>query len=231
MKIDNFFMPSVLFFMMLPRICLANEIQSPESLIQAANSFLSSLYDTSHEDVDITIGSIDPRMRLTQCQQKLDVFLPTGSQRHGNTIIGIRCIKPKAWQIYVPVQVKYFQYVVTFKHSLTSGHRITTDDLKLEKRNIQQFRKMPITDIKHLVGAQLKTSVRSGQVATPRMACAVCKGESLSIIANIGGLSISMVGEALEDGFIGKTIFVKNKKTLKKIRGTVIATNTIKVHI
>src|SRR5262245_38367833 len=61
--------------------------------------------------VDIVAAPIDPRTRLGRCES-LQPFLPPGAKLWGAANVGLRCLKPENWTVYVPVTVKVTGEVV-----------------------------------------------------------------------------------------------------------------------
>ncbi|MCO7226164.1 flagellar basal body P-ring formation chaperone FlgA [Pleionea sp. CnH1-48] len=202
-----------------------------KAIQNTANNFLLSQFDHTQSDVKVTLGKLDPRLRLPTCEQPLEAFMPKGSQLSGNSTVGIRCNGVKSWHIYLQARIDVFQPVVIFKRSLNKGDTISSQDLAFEKRNIKQFRKVPITNMKQLVGAQLKRRVIAGEIAEQKVACAICKGSHLTIEAQSPSMTVAMKGVALEDGYLGKIIAVRNLSSKKELTGTVVAGKKVIVKI
>ncbi len=209
----------------------AQQVQTPQSIAATAKSFLEHHHNAGQNDVDIQIGGIDPRLRLAPCSQQLQGFIPPNTQLKGNAIVGVRCVGIKSWHIYLPVQIKVTQNVLVFKRSLKKGHVISAQDVTLRKQDIALLRGDPIDNPKAFIGSTLKRNVRSGELAFTHFACMVCKGEKLKIIAKNQRLSVSMEGNALEDGFMGQRVRIKNIGSSKILSGTVIAKNKVAVGI
>ena len=54
--------------------------------------------------VTYTIGQLDARTQLSPCES-FEPFLPAGSRLWGKSTVGVRCLGPSNWTVYIPVQV------------------------------------------------------------------------------------------------------------------------------
>ena len=63
-----------------------------------------------------------------------------------------------------------------------------------------------------LVGSRSKRNIRSGFPVSMNQICMVCKGDNVTIFANIKGLAIKTSGIALEDGTLGEQVRVNKQK-------------------
>ena len=96
---------------------------------------------------------------------------------------------------------------------------------------INQIRHDVFHDIDDIVGTKVKRRVRSGVALASNLLCFVCKGDSVKILAQAGGLSIKTEGIAQQDGTIGETIVVKNIRSKKDITAKVIDIAQVTVSI
>src|SRR3990172_9755042 len=66
------------------------EYQDLVSIEEAARNFILSQTGMDQDNVEITIGSLDSRLRLSHCDKPVEAFFPAGSgSLSGNTSIGI----------------------------------------------------------------------------------------------------------------------------------------------
>ncbi len=207
------------------------QIQDLESIAATAKTFLNRQLESERGEVDIRLGTLDPRLRLPACSQPLSGFLPKGTELKGNAIVGVRCVGEKSWHIYVPVELSIKQRVIVFKNHLAKGTEVSVDDLEYKMVDVADLRFTPITDTKRIAGSVLKRRVNAGEMVNPRYTCMVCKGEKLFLIAQNAHLSVSMEATALEDGHYGDSVRVKNSASRRIIDGTVVAKNKVVVDI
>jgi flagella basal body P-ring formation protein FlgA len=212
-------------------ISVAAEIQNLDSITKTAKSFLERQLKTESGEVEIRLGTLDPRLRLPACSRPLTGFLPKGTELKGNAIVGIRCVGEQSWHIYLPVELSIKQRVIVFKRHLAKGTVISVDDLDYKMVEVADLRFTPVTDPKRIVGSIVKRRVNSGEMVNPQITCMVCKGEKLFLIAQNANLSVSMEATALEDGHYGDSVKVKNNASSRVIDGTVIAKNKVRVEL
>jgi flagella basal body P-ring formation protein FlgA len=78
----------------------------------------------------------------------------------------------------------------------------------------------------------LKRPMPSGSVFTPREVMPkrlVRRGEPVMILAQSGGMTVRVEGEALMDGHHGQMIRVQNSRSGREITAEVIAASTVRV--
>lgn len=230
--INGYFLKTwLIIFIILSSFSAKAEIQTLESIAAAAKSFLNRQLESEPGEIEIRLGTLDPRLRLPACSRPLNGFLPKGTELKGNAIVGIRCVGEKSWHIYVPVELSIKQRVIVFKNHLAKGTQVSVDDLEYKLVDVADLRFTPVTDLKRIAGSILKRRVNAGEMVNPRYTCMVCKGEKLFLIAQNAHLSVSMEATALEDGHYGDSVKVKNSASRRIIDGTVVAKNKVVVDI
>ncbi|MEE4245828.1 MAG: flagellar basal body P-ring formation chaperone FlgA [Kangiellaceae bacterium] len=230
MKLFQFLTISSIFLGSLSMVAQP-PIESIDNIRAAASNFLESATAEGNAKVTFQLGGIDPRLRLAKCDQPLIGFLPNNAKLKANTIVGVRCVGAKSWHIYIATHIKVEQQVMVFKKNLKRGHVISKSDLEQEWRDTTMLRAAPVTELSEIVGSVLKRNVQMDQTASSEYACMVCRGDKLLIVAGQSSLSVTMEGEALEDGRFGEHIQVKNLTSSRLLAGKVIAKNKVAVGI
>ena len=85
---------------------------------------------------------------------------------------------------------------------------------------------------KDLVGRKLKTNLKMGQMLHPRHlfeSFEINNGDVISIVSNLGNVSVTVSGEAQDSGNLGDLIKVKNLKSGKIIKGYIKKDKKIKI--
>jgi len=211
-----------------------NTYQSHESIRQAASDFARQLSeDSGHsENTTISVRTLDRRLRLARCDQPLEAFRSPNTKSHGRTTVGVRCDGEKSWKLYVSVNIKTIEPVVTLKHSVTRNTVLQASDLVLENKDISGLHRGYYTEIKQLVGKHVKNSLKSGLVVTPghvKNPLAVKKGSTVLILADAGGIQVNMKGKAMKSGALGDWIPVQNLSSKRKIEGRILRPGVIQV--
>lgn len=211
----------------------AGNVQSHDSIRQAAEEYISSAVTASHgKSPDVRASGLDSRLRLSECELPLETFLPTGGKLLGNTTVGVRCTGTKPWTLYVPVKSSLFGQVVVAAQPLTRNHVMQAEDMKLEDRDLAQLHSGYFTDSEKLIGMKVTRTVALNATLNPALVkepLAVKRGQRVSLVANTSGIEVSMVGEAMADGVTGERIQVRNLSSKRVLDGIVRSANVIQV--
>lgn len=206
--------------------------QDPAGIRQTARHYLSGLHSGRANGPQITVGALDPRLRLAACTTGLVAFLPAGARAQGHTTVGVRCNGQPPWQIYVPAVVRIFEQVLVATRPLPRGTPLTPDDVRLMKRDLTTLPFGYVQDPAKVVGNQLKQPLTAGSVLLPSQIEGrrlVRRGETVTIISNTTGLTVRMQGQAMADGAAGDWIKVRNPLTKKEVSGQVTAEGQVQV--
>lgn len=156
--------------------------------------------------VSISIGQLDPRLQLTPCAV-YDPFLPTGTQLWGKATIGVRCLGPSTWTIYMPVQIRVTgNYVVTAR-ALNPGQALKPEDLALQSGDLTALPAGILTDREQGVGKVLRNALGGGQPLRSDMLIApfvIQQGQDVRLVTQGRGFSISNEGKALNNAAEGQ---------------------------
>ena len=205
----------------------------PHSALQgAARQHLRDLAGSYPAKPKISVGRIDPRLRLSPCDEPLTTYLPPGSSSMGNLSVGVRCSSPKPWAIFVPVRVEVVSQVFVTRRALGRGISVTAEDIQLQERDLATLPLGYISDAKLLVGMQLKRNLPAGSVVSPSQVAAprlIKRGDLITIIAQNHGVAVRVRGKALGDGAAGQKVRAKNLSSSRIIEGVVNGDGSIRV--
>ena len=121
--------------------------------------------------------------------------------------------------------------IIKLKKSLEKNSIIELDDIEtvlVEKKHQTSF----FSNKKELVGRKLKTNLKMGQILHPRHlfeSFDINNGDIISIVSNLGNVSVTVSGEAQDSGNLGDLIKVRNLKSGKVIKGYVNKDKKIKI--
>ena len=135
--------------------------QSHEDIKSGIEQFLHTRQPSNLIRVQIEVGKIDPRLKLATCD-RLDHFLPPNSREWGKITVGVRCLAPRAWTLYVATTVRAFGDYVSTTKALAAGQQISASDLQIAKGEISSFAPGLVTQIEKAVGQTLLTSQAAG---------------------------------------------------------------------
>lgn len=159
----------------------------------------------------VTVGAIDPRLRLPACPQP-EAFLPAGSRLWGSTTIGVRCQAPSAWTVYIPVTVKVTAQVVIAAKPLSHGQTVGQADILMKTEDITQLPAGILTDPAQAIGKTVVGSVPSGyplRTEALRPPLVVTQGQTVKLVVRGRGFSVSSEGKALANAAEGQAVAVR----------------------
>ena len=209
-------------------------VQPIASIAAAAEARLAAQVGGAASRTTLSADRLDPRLKLPLCDQPLEGFLRPGTKVAATTIVGVRCSGSSPWKIYVPVSVVVTAPVLVAKQALSRGQPLTSDDFVLEERDVSRSVSGYISDPRVVVGQKLKVSLLAGRALTPAMLtsqAAIRRGQSVTLVANGGGIGVSMAGKALTDGGIGQRIRVENLNSGRVVEGIVRSREHVEVLI
>ena len=209
------------------------QYQSHESILSAVRHFLETHSELEqYKKIDIQLGKIDPRLKVSQCEQPLELSLAPGSNTNGKTTVNVRCSVNKTWALYLTAVINKFATVYQTASPLAKGHIISKHDIQPVEYNLRKLSRGYYTDKKSLIGLETKRRldkfkvIQPGQVKPPLM---VKQGEHVALIAANKQFSVRMSGTALMNGALGDHIRVKNLSSKRIIEGKVTRNGEVTV--
>lgn len=216
---------------------LSMEYQSHSSIKQTAKHYLLEQLETNlgnSMEIDVQIGRLDSRLRLSQCQLPLEPFLPPGANLNSNTSVGVRCQDHKPWSLYVSAKIIKFAEVYVAKHFLPRGKQLQAEDFSLERRDISNQSVGYITDLNAIMGKIVRRPLRHNSVIPPgalHEPTLVKRGQQVTIVARHTGVNVRMKGKALKNGTEGEVIRVQNLSSKRIIEGKVLSAGVVSVQL
>jgi flagella basal body P-ring formation protein FlgA len=137
----------------------------------------------------------------------------------------------EAGRVRVTAQIDLQVLALVAARDLPRGHVILEEDLSQSFTPFARA-KGALTDPAQAAGQTLKTAVRAGSPVRDRdlvRTAMVNKGETVTIVAQSGGLKVTALGQAREDGALGQTIAVMNQDSKKTISAKVIGPGQVEV--
>lgn len=210
----------------------AESLHSLGNIEQAAYVFALEQAQAHYDNPQITMSSLDSRLRLQQCSSELNTFSKANNSGLGSHTVGVKCYGPVAWTVYVPVKVKVFKPVVVASKRLTAKQIIKKSDVRIEDKDISSLLHGHLSQTNLVVGQQLKYSIATGRVITPQSLLEkklVHRGEHIMLVAKAGAMEVRMAGTALADAKRGQRVQVRNKSSKRVVEGVVSAPGIVQV--
>ena len=175
---------------------------------------------TLHERM--VAGPIGPSVRLAPCNQAVTPSVGPGGHMRDRILVELSCPGTPPWHIYVPVRVVGTSQVTIAAHAIVAGSVLTAADLRTEQRDISGLPPGYMDDPAVTVGLTAGRPISSGAVITNQLLLgtkAVERGQTVTLVADAGGMSVSMQGRALSDGLINQRVKVENLSSGKVVEG------------
>jgi flagella basal body P-ring formation protein FlgA len=128
--------------------------------------------------------------------------------------------------------VNRYEPVVCTTRYISRGEILSNDDIVLKKINISKAPARLVRVAANAVGKQVKSSLKAGGVVrhnlleSPPM---IEKGSQVKILATSGGIQVTTIGIAMDEGREGDQIKVENIASKKLIVGRVASRSTVEV--
>tara|TARA_R110002072_G_scaffold14582_6_gene60130 strand:- start:16274 stop:17014 length:741 start_codon:yes stop_codon:yes gene_type:complete len=240
MKPDNltsFFMSKLLTLLIITMSSSSvhsKEYHSLEDISRTAHDFVLNKIQSLDEEIQISVGRLDPRLTLHRCTIPLEAFTQGYETRQGRSTIGVRCTDHKPWSLYVPITIKNFKKVVVLKQTASRNTVLSEANISLEKMNINRLSSGYFSDINQVQGKILTQNLSKGAVLTNnhiKIPMAINRGQLVTLIAKNAVIEVRAEGKALSKGAVGERIKVKNMKTKRIVEGIIIDKYLINVNL
>jgi flagella basal body P-ring formation protein FlgA len=168
------------------------------------------------------IGPIEPNLELERCRLPVAASLTSTHHMQDRATIELRCQDPKSWHIYVQVRVIGTSTVAVAAHAIVVGSVLKAADLRVEEHDISELPLGFLDDPSIAVGLTASRPIAGGAFITNQQlvaAKAVQRGQSVTLVADAGGMSVRMAGKALSDGLVNQRVKVANLSSGKVVEG------------
>lgn len=206
--------------------------QSIESIRKAAQVFVQSRIPGQPNTVEITVGNLDPRLRLVQCAEPLQATLPAGLTFKERVTIAVSCPGAQRWTVYVPVTIATNVTTLILRHAAARGARLSAEDIEVQVQKVPGTSASYLTDVSQLKGRTLRRSLGAGSVlmADVMLDDAVIKrGQQVTLLAASGGFEVRAPGRALSDAPAAGRVRVQNLTSQAIVEGVVENGSVIRV--
>lgn len=206
-------LPSIVFSYLAASFLLAGAVplHAQELLTTTLDQYLRTQTQGLPGQVSFSIGQIDPRTQTRPCSA-FEPFLPTGSRLWGKTTLGVRCLTPATWTIYVPVQVNVSgNYLITAR-PVTAGQLLGPDDIVIRNGDLGSLPANILTEPAQAVGKTAKNRIAAGQLLRSDFLTApwaIQQGQSVKLVSKGSGFSVSSEGKALNNATDGQIAQVR----------------------
>ena len=189
----------------------AADIQDPAALQAHAERFLKT--QTGGLPGKVSIQVKPPRSALPACAA-LDAFQPAGSRSTGRISVGVRCLAPTPWTVYLSAQVRVIGNYVVTRQPLPANHVLSAADITLREGDLGSLPADVVTDADAMLGYRAVSGLAAGaplRNALLRPPLVVQQGQTTRLVMNGPGFSVQSEGQALANASRGDRVRVKTR--------------------
>ncbi|HEX3951353.1 MAG TPA: flagellar basal body P-ring formation chaperone FlgA [Steroidobacteraceae bacterium] len=203
----------------------AMEISHPQDIAQLealAKSEAAVQFPRLTDRQRFLVGPIEPHLQFEKCNRPIGAILASPQHMKDRLTIELRCQDPKPWHLYVPVRIVGTSPVAVALHAIVAGTVLKSSDLKVEEHDVSELPLGFLDDPDIAVGLTAARPIAGGAYITNQLlvaAKAVQRGQSVTLLADAGGISVRMAGRALSDGLMNQRVRVQNLSSGKIVEG------------
>ncbi len=192
----------------------------------------------AHELAPITdqqrleVGPLQPRLRLGRCANAITTRVAPGFRVPGRVLIELRCDSGMSWHLYVPVRVVGTAAAVIAAHAIVNGTVLRPEDLRSEQRDVGSLPQGYLDDPAIAIGLTANRAIAGGAVLTNQQLLgtrSVQRGQTVTLLAQIDGMSVRMAGRALADALVNQRIKVENLSSGKVVEGIARSSEIVEI--
>ena len=192
-----------------------------DRIVQQVQRYLQEQTASLPGEIRITVNAPDDRTRLAGCDE-LQVSLAPGARAWGQVPVGVRCVRPQPWQIYVPATVRVSAPVVVAARALVPGSVVDAADLTTRVEELTALPASVLQDTNLAVGRIAASAVPAGSVLRAenlKQVLAVVNGQTVRVVYESATLSVTSEGRALGNASVGQGVEVRvgSGKTVRGI--------------
>jgi flagella basal body P-ring formation protein FlgA len=198
------------------------DLQDIPTLEALAKSEAVRTFPALTERQRFLVGPIEPRLSLERCRQPVTAAIASAQHMQDRATIELRCQNAKPWHLYVQVRIVGTSTVAVAAHAIVVGSVLKATDLRVEQHDISELPPGFLDDPAIAVGLTASRPIAGGAFLTNQQlvaAKAVQRGQSVTLVADLGGMSVRMAGKAMSDGLVNQRVRVQNLSSGKIVEG------------
>ncbi|MCL2022717.1 MAG: flagellar basal body P-ring formation protein FlgA [Betaproteobacteria bacterium] len=191
--------------------CFSSAWAADDTLLRQVEDFVRDALRDQPGFKSVVAGPIDSRLRLPACTT-FQPYLPNGmdsSRLAGQTQVGIRCLSPSRWSIFVPVKIAIERSYLAAAEALPAGKILQPGDWIVRTADVATLPAGTIGNPEEAIGKTLRLSLRAGQPLRAEQLTApivIQQGQNVRLVFQGAGFSASNEGKALSRASAGQVI-------------------------
>ena len=183
---------------------VGTDLQDIAELENLAKSEAARQFPSLTDRQRFLIGPIESNLELERCREPVRVTLASAHHMQDRATLELRCQNAKPWHIYVQVRIIDTSSVAVAAHAIVAGSVLSANDLRVERHDISELPPGFLDDPAIAVGLTASRPISGRAFLTNQQLVAaktVERGQSVTLVADVGGMSVRMAGKVLADGF------------------------------
>ncbi|WP_338516614.1 flagellar basal body P-ring formation chaperone FlgA [Alteromonas gracilis] len=225
---------SFMAFVVLSTVSLATSASQSmhEKIEEGTKKYLLSQLSSHDQDsnVDVAVVKIDERINIPQCPTGFQFNSSADALAQSHISVRVSC-GDNDWYLFTSGHVTRTTDIVVTRGAVSPGTVLTSSNLSIAKVDVRKLRFTAFTDVDALIGARVKRRITDGQALQSNMLCFVCKGDRITITAEVAGMKVKTAGIAQQDGVVGDNIKVVNASSQKAIVARVASSDEVVIHL
>ena len=222
---------SLTVFSVLSMNCLATQTNHKQVEEGAKQYLITQLADNTQDtSIDVSIVKIDDRINIPDCPTGFEYNASQEALSQSYISVRVSC-RNNEWYLFTGGQVTRTKEIVVTQGAISPGTVLTSSNLSLAKVDVRRLRHTAFTELEALIGARIKRRVTDGQAIQSNMLCFVCKGDRITITAEVAGMEVKTAGIAQQDGVVGDNIKVINASSQKAVIARVASPEEVVIHL
>lgn len=222
---------SLTVFSVLSMNCLAAQTNHKQVEEGAKQYLITQLADNTQDtSIDVSIVKIDDRINIPDCPTGFEYNASQEALSQSYISVRVSC-RNNEWYLFTSGQVTRTKEIVVTQGAISPGTVLTSSNLSLAKVDVRRLRHTAFTELEALIGARIKRRVTDGQAIQSNMLCFVCKGDRITITAEVAGMEVKTAGIAQQDGVVGDNIKVINASSQKAVIARVASPEEVVIHL
>ncbi len=206
--------------------------QSLTDIQAAVEDYVTAASAPGKHETALTLGRLDPRLRLIACGIPLQASQHPGTRLLGATSVNVRCEGATPWSIFVPVMIREKRTVVVATRSLAPGQQLQAEDVTTQAVWVSDATTPYLESTALAIGKQTQRLIPAGSplplqaLRSPR---AIRRGATVTLALERGPLAIRVGGVALQDGVLGERIQARNNSSRRVVEGILAENGVVQV--
>lgn len=203
-------------------------------IIQAARECVLSKLPWPAENVECRLlQQLSPELRQVNSASEFEISAELRSPGPPVGRVQVRVIAeaPRVLpiEVFVQLEIRHVDQVVLAARTIERGHVITASDLYVDRQDVTELQEY-CSKIEDLVGMSARRTVRAllplriSDVETKvrnDTQVVIKRKEQVKMTARLGNLTVTAMGEALQEGRVGETIRLRNLESNANLQGRV----------